>query len=619
MKKIAFLSFDWDYEIMSAYYRSMEAYLASRDDTQLVIFNAFGQYANFEPEEGAFEIFSLCNFTDYDGFIIQGNRTWSPTMRQDVVNDIVALEKPVVSINYDLKGACTVGTDNYEAMYGLVDQVLTDHPCQKVAYVNGLITSSEATARAHGYHNACVAHDVIDERFFQANWQKEEGVHAAQTMLEHPDDLPDVIFCCNDELAVGVQETLQAYGIRIPDDVMVTGFDNREISLRATPRITTVDRDYATIGLTAIETLISLMDGDPFQQFQSSPARYILAESCGYCNASEPKEIVTESLYAMDNALRRFYHVLSRFQPAVLNAETLSEILHECERRIGEMRCRNVYLSINENYLDDGATRATTTYGPTSLLMAHGGKDIGLVYDYKHVYTRFITKQLIPLHVPMDQKVYMVYPLRQGTTCIGTLVTEGVSPILQYGFLTIILSLLSSSIESMRKKEILRMVNSRLDDLYVHDQLTGLFNRFGLDRFGRIAYEHMLRDFDEAQLIFVDIDNMKEINDTCGHEVGDHAIQDTAGVIRRATRDENAFAMRYGGDEFLLISRRNLTRKIERELKILKENTVRPYDLSLSIGVLQVFSSDCCSVKEAIERADARMYEIKRARKTGRG
>ena len=618
MKKIAFLSFDWDYEIMSAYYRSMEAYLASRDDMQLVIFNAFGQYANFEPEEGALEVFSLCNIGDYDGFVIQGNRTWSPILRQAVVDDIVARNKPVLSINYELNGACTVGTDNNEAMYGLVDRVLTDHPCRVVAFVNGLATSSEATARAHGFHKACMAHGIKDERFYQADWQMEEGVRVAQTMLERPDDLPDVIFCCNDELAVGVQETLLAHGVRIPEDVMVTGFDNREISLRATPRITTVDRDYATIGHTAITTLVGLMEGDSFARFKPSPARYVLAESCGYHDEDEPKELVTESFYAMDNALRRFYHVLSRFQPAVLNAETLSEILHECERRIGEMRCRNVYLNINENYLDDGAARATTTYGPTSLLMAHGGEDIGLVYDYKHVYTRFITKQLIPLHVPMDQKVYMVYPLRQGTTCIGTLVTEGVSPIQQYGFLTIILSLLSSSIENMRKKEILRMVNSRLDDLYVHDQLTGLFNRFGLNRFGSIAYEHMLRDFDEAQIIFVDIDNMKDINDTCGQEVGDHAIQDAAGIIRRATRDENAIAMRYGGDEFLLISRRNLTRKIERELKILKENTVRPYDLSLSIGVLQVFGSDCCSVKEAIDRASERMYEIKRARKAGR-
>ena len=618
MKKTAFLSFDWDYEIMSAYYRGMEAYLASRDDVQLVIFNAFGQYANYEPEEGAFEVFSLCDLESYDGFVIQGNRTWPPRMRQAVVDEIVALGKPVVSINYELRGACTVGTDNYEAMYGLIDRVLSDRPCHTTAFVNGLVTSGEAAARAQAYHDACIAHDIEDERFYQANWQMEEGVRIARQMLEHEGGLPDVIFCCNDDLAVGVQETLQAHGVSIPEDVMVTGFDNREIGLRATPRITTVDRDYETIGRTAIKALLALMEGSTFERFQPSPAKYILAESCGYHNTTESKELMVESLYSMDNALRRFYHVLSRFQPAVLNADTLSEILHECETHFDEMSCRNVYLSINESYLDYDALRAVTTYGATSLLMAHGGEDIGLVYDFKHVYTRFITKQIIPLHVPMDHHVYMVYPLRQGTTCIGTLVTEGVSPILQYGFLTILLSLLSSSIESMRKKEMLQMVNSRLDDLYVRDQLTGLFNRFGLERFGRIAYEHLLRDFDEAQIIFVDIDNMKDINDTCGHEVGDQALQDTAGIILRAIRDENAFAMRYGGDEFLLIARRNLTKKLERELQILKEHAVRPYDLSLSIGALQVFSNDGCSVKEAIERADARMYEIKRARKSYR-
>ena len=77
--------------------------------------------------------------------------------------------------------------------------------------------------------------------------------------------------------------------------------------------------------------------------------------------------------------------------------------------------------------------------------------------------------------------------------------------------------------------------------------------------------------------------------------------------------------MRYGGDEFLIIARRNLRRKLERELEILKENTVRPYDLSLTIGVIQVFGADCLSVKEAIERADTRLHEIKQARRRKRG
>ena len=59
---------------------------------------------------------------------------------------------------------------------------------------------------------------------------------------------------------------------------------------------------------------------------------------------------------------------------------------------------------------------------------------------------------------------------------------------------------------------LLRMANTHLDNLYVHDELTGLFNRFGLERFGGLAYDHLLHDFGHAHIHFVDVDYMKGIN-----------------------------------------------------------------------------------------------------------
>lgn len=145
MKRIAFLSFDWDYKIVSEYYLGLQKHLAKRRGVQVVIFNAFGNYyASHLPKQSTFEIFSLYDPTDYDGLLIQGNRTWPPELRQKVVDKTVAAGKPVVSINYDLEGALTVGTNNYREEYELVLRVLRDHHCTKPAFVNGLKTSVEA-------------------------------------------------------------------------------------------------------------------------------------------------------------------------------------------------------------------------------------------------------------------------------------------------------------------------------------------------------------------------------------------------------------------------------------------------------------------------------------------
>lgn len=165
-------------------------------------------------------MFRLCNIRKYDGFLIQGNQAWPPELRQKFVDDAVALNKPVVSINYELKGAHYVGTNNYEAMYGLVRKVIADRKCTKPLFVNGLESSIEAQDRARAYRDVCAKMNVPDPRFHQASWEIEEGKATARMLMRNLDDLPDVAFCCNDDLAVGLQETLQAHGVRVPKETL---------------------------------------------------------------------------------------------------------------------------------------------------------------------------------------------------------------------------------------------------------------------------------------------------------------------------------------------------------------------------------------------------------------
>ena len=614
MKRIAFLSFDWDHEVVSSYYEGMRDYLEECGGAQLIVFNAFGEYENHGPEEGSFEVLSLCDYDDYDGFIIQGNRAWPPSMRKKCAEDICAKHKPLVSISYELPGAHYVGTSNYDAMYNLVERGITAWECRRPAFVNGLSTSLEAQERARGYLDACAMLGISNARFYEGNWQMESGKEGAREMLKRPDELPDVVFCCNDNLALGVQSILQEHGVRIPDDVRITGFDNREIARSATPRITSIDRNYAMIGYTALKTVLRLIRGEDVPDTVSCPVHYILAESCGYVADAHAEADAARRMQTTHMVLMSFYRVLRRFQPAILDAESFQEILQVCDTFLHKLGCPNVYLVENDDYMDLDSARTATSYGTSSTLRVHCSDTKSIVHNKQYQYTRFLTKHLLPDEANMTRPLYVVYPLRHGETCIGTLVTEGISPLMEYGFLSIVLKLIAFSFENVRRKEVLQNLNLQLDNLYVHDQLTGLFNRFGLYRFGQIAYEHLLRDFDEAQFIFLDIDKMKVINDEYGHEVGDLAIKDVADVIECAIQGENAFAMRFGGDEFLLISRRDLIPKLEQALAKHKAENSRPYDLSLSMGLFSVKTSDEYTMEQAIELADEKMYEIKKSR-----
>lgn len=613
-KRIAFLSFDWDYEVVAEYYMGIEQFIQDRPDVQLVIFNAFGHYhVNFVEDSEAATLFSLCDMDKYDGFIVQGNRVWGPEARQDFVDQAKAAGKPVVSINYALDGAHVVGTDNYKAMYDLVDQLLGERNIDVPAFVNGLETSAEAQNRARGYLDACAAHGISEPQFYQASWQIEDGEALARLLLADDKPLPQIIFCCNDDLASGMQEVFVEHGVRVPEEVMFTGFDNREISRCVVPRVTTVDRDHRSCGATAIDAIYRLLCGEDLSRDLYSPVRYYLRESTGHKRGQEPTD--TGSLFSVNNSLKRFYEVLTSFQSSVYGARSLSSIFHVCEYFAFAARCPNIYMSISDRYLHFDTAQDLSRYAPISHLVACGDTGELPACDERHVYESYAAEEILPASVPMDAPLYVVYPLRQGRDHVGIVVTEGVSPTMGHGFLPFCLTMLSAGMINMRNVELLRMANTHLDNLYVHDELTGLFNRFGLERFGVAAYDQMLHNFGRAHIHFVDVDYMKNINDSYGHDAGDDALRDTADVIRRATVSENAFFMRYGGDEFLIICNRNLAGRLKWELELLNQSVTRPYTLELSIGDFEVRDDNPLSLSDAIHQADSRMYDIKKHRR----
>jgi two-component system, cell cycle response regulator len=157
-----------------------------------------------------------------------------------------------------------------------------------------------------------------------------------------------------------------------------------------------------------------------------------------------------------------------------------------------------------------------------------------------------------------------------------------------------------------------------LRSLSLMDELTGLHNRRG---FISLAEQHLKlasRQSVRSTLIFIDVDNLKYINDNFGHREGDYALQQIASLLRECFREADIIG-RLGGDEFcVLLShtgeagdpmvRKRLLHLIGRS----NENSRRFYALSVSLGVVDVAGDD--DLEQQISRADALMYEHKRAK-----
>lgn len=156
-----------------------------------------------------------------------------------------------------------------------------------------------------------------------------------------------------------------------------------------------------------------------------------------------------------------------------------------------------------------------------------------------------------------------------------------------------------------------------------HDNLTGLPNRLLL--FDRIehAVKKAIRHKIIGGLIFIDLDNFKEINDMHGHDIGDVLLINVAKKMQECLRDEDTVS-RVGGDEFVILldnvgntkddARRNiiyLSKKIQDALDSIKEIEGHKNIATASIGIT-LFSDDSVSIKDLIKQADTAMYEAKR-------
>jgi two-component system cell cycle response regulator len=166
-------------------------------------------------------------------------------------------------------------------------------------------------------------------------------------------------------------------------------------------------------------------------------------------------------------------------------------------------------------------------------------------------------------------------------------------------------------------------LQKNLQNLSLIDDLTGLYNRRG---FLALAEQHlrMIQRKGAALLIYLDLDDLKLINDSCGHLEGNRALIVTANVLRACFRQSDILA-RLGGDEFCVLmtdagqdSAQQVRKRLQQRSDFINALSSWNFRLSLSVGVAEVPVVHQPSLDQLLRIADTHMYAEKR-RKQLRG
>ncbi len=596
------------------------SHILKNTDYRLFVYNACSDLSNIESSITAQRFtYDLIDYSVVDVLVVYEDRIRNQEISDEIIAKGLQHNVPVIVLGAAHPGCINIASDDPRGMEKMVRHLIEEHGVRKLHFIAGIPNEPYSDARIAAFRR------ILDEKkipFYDSMvsygqyWSGPTEEVVERLVTEKM--LPEAFVCVNDPTALTTCSVLKRHGIKIPDEVKVTGFDGSLDTMISRPTVSTVNcsiQEYAEQTLRAIDLA---MQGVREKTILFEPELWKF-ESCG-CgkedNYWEPEYILTlkDSLY--------------RFQSDNLRMAQVSANIQRCEnpqevaKAMMQRNCLfDIHCLVEKDFLDEETT-----------LAEHVASDV----DKKYILL-FDSEEEQPF-VPRSFNKDEICPnlpwlLEDGRTILFCALT----------YLDIFLGYLCFSFDNLNLSALLRIpqistyvgagiggyinlrhehyLNNTIEEMYRVDSLTGLFNRRGFS----VEYEKMLAqksDNEPLTVVLADVDELKHINDSYGHAAGDIAISTVAKALLYAC-PYGAVSVRFGGDEMMAVCLgehdvEEIQFRFYHYLKRFNRNKTVEYDINASVGIYTTEPSGKPGFEELITHADQLMYIEKQKRKADR-
>lgn len=603
-------------------------------------FVAFGNVGgDMRHDTGEYNIFNLANFKRFDGVILVINTIQLADSMENVIAKVRKAGIPAVFIDKDVPDFYTIGIDNEAAMANMVEHFIVHHGFTRLNFVSGPEDNVESQLRLKAYRDTLAKHGIAleEKRIYHGNFMSKDGTDAVNAFLRSELVPPQAIICSNDLMAIAAMNALTQNGIRVPEDVAVSGFDYIYNGRNFAPSLTSVQRPLERGGQLACQAIVNALRGIPQERSIMLDTKCMFSHSCG-CNEAPQMDI--------DEFKKRNFNVLEHYQNDISLVRRLSSALTECDdldkitvnlqRFIPEMECKEFYLCLCESWKQGLMKDEMAEYylidvlSPSDSIVTGFGEVIQVLLAYKDgkffKMEEFHVSEMLPGLFDEENEPgnYYFAPLHFRERCIGYCVMkDSAFPTHSKLFHNAMLNI-SNALESVRKIICLDEVTQKLNRLYTIDPLANLNNRNGFRLSTQQLYSYCINTKKPVMLMFLDMDGLKMINDTYGHKHGDTAIIAMSDALRVACTG-GEICCRFGGDEFIIFAADYteeramiLKNSIERILQETNETSDLPYTIAASIGYHIAVPERGVDLFQLATIADNIMYAEKKKKKTSR-
>ena len=631
MKKVALITDGWERYVTYAWIQGYRRYTEEHpDDIDLYIFHSFGNFNKDQDfNNGEYNIFRLPDLSTFDGILLDLANIKTPSLKEELIAVARNADVPVISLLEEIPGLYFSGINNYGAICQLMDHLITEHNCRAINYVGGPSESAENQERFRAYRESLLKHGIPydSNRVTSQDYKIHAGIQALEK-FKNKDLIPDAFVCANDNIAVGICLAAKEAGYRIPEDFLVTGFDNENKASYFSPRITTIGFSKADIMYNALQLFTRIWNHSADSIHTYASVEHVFQESCGCvsrCPADRGQYVANSIMSEVHQSdMQNWMMELDRF---LLDCSSFTELAEHLHTWLDEHNCGNMCLLMNpdifllENidalpevpddvYLHDCyPEHMTVVYPHTESDSAELNISEGTLLPYARISGK--------------HNIYLFSPVHFREREVGYLILENCDYLLDHQFLFEMLNTFRTSVEALYGRLILRKKNKQLSQLYIHDSLTGLYNRMAYEKLALPLFQQCMQKGRPVGILFADADHLKYINDNFGHDMGNLAIRSIASVIQQQC-PVGSISMRYGGDEFVCVipdysqsKMQQLKNSILASLEQLSASSHMAFPLEASIGFV-VADDPVFSLNDYINLADEKMYAEKKERKATR-
>jgi len=592
-------------------------------DVDLCIFTCQGatQAVDSLNERNNAAIYDLPALNDFDGIVLLSFTVATEAARQHLRDLLIKLgDKPQVSVDGGDPQTLRLSFEDESSVRELTQHLVHQHGKRDFVVISGPRGNAIAEARLTMYLDSLRDEgiQVCQEDVLDGGWTREGGGTAAMEILRRRKGrIPEAILCANDDSAFGVIDVLEEHHLRVPEDVVVTGFDAKHEAVAR--GLTTIRRPARDAGHAAVRMLVDWMEGHrPEQMERSMATRLIYGDSCGCAVEDDRARRFVRVLSAEHRMMEHSLVQTSDFSSALASVSSHGELGEVIGRFARVWKLSEMHVCMDPQFQSRDEAEPMECYPERMSLLASYSRGQLLPQ------CEFETRQLLPLlEESREEAVTLVFcPVYYAEHLFGYAVAdlEFSASLALYPLLTT----LGDGLMGLRLRSKVTSYAKALERMIVHDPLTGLMNRRGFQVKAKRLLCRAREDGQAFVLLSADMDGMKEINDRFGHLSGDKAIC-RMGEAAQLVEAHGFTSVHISGDEFLVMGVMppdadfdQLARWLEEALEKVNRDDPWVFDIAASMGVYAGVPREGDTVDDYLSRADRLMYENKRRRKAAR-